>query len=56
MNANESKQLTFRIPKSDYEKLIKVFGPHVKIAAIIREQVQKLIQQKEQSRQPQRAA
>lgn len=44
-NIGKEKQISIRLSQDDYDRLIKAVGPYVKIAAIVRAQVLKFIDQ-----------
>lgn len=42
-----TKQITFRIPAKDYERLVKVLGPYAKLAALIRDLIKDFLKKSE---------
>lgn len=40
----KNKPVSFKVTESDYEKLIKIVGPHINLSSIFRELIQSFIE------------
>ena len=44
---NLEKQVTFRVPEKDFEKLVKIVGPYGKLAPLLRSLITEFIKKTE---------